>query len=219
MSVKTVGSEAIIDVTVVDTPVFVQTTTASNGTLAGSIVLNNVQLYNVPVAVGVQGGKVVLEGSTNSMYIESWAQGNVYLSDNGQPRYTQGYIEPPQKPWNIIDSQGNIFGKGHPQYPDYSLDQIVSVMSYGAVGDGYTDDTAALQKIFDMVCFEEKCRCDNAERILMNSSRVVNSSSSMPEHTISRIPFTFLPAHRSQERPGRSYSAVAITSKIRTAQE
>lgn len=137
--------------TVVDTPVFLQTTTPSNGTLAGSIVLSNVNLYNVPVAVGVEGGKVVLEGSTNSMYIESWAQGNVYVGNDGAPRYTQGSIEPPQKPWNIIDSQGNIFGRGHPQYPDYSLDQIVSVKSYGAVGDGYTDDTAALQNIFNMV--------------------------------------------------------------------
>ncbi|KAG8220202.1 glycoside hydrolase family 55 protein [Butyriboletus roseoflavus] len=147
---QTAGSEALIDVTVVDTPVFLQTTKPSNGTLAGSIVLNNVQLYNVPVAVGVEGGEVVLKGSTNSMYIASWAQGNVYVGNDGLARYTQGYIQPPQKPWNIIDSQGNIFGRGHPQYPDYSPDQIVSVKSCGAVGDGYTDDTAALQNIFNM---------------------------------------------------------------------
>ncbi|KAG9310286.1 glycoside hydrolase family 55 protein [Chiua virens] len=94
---QTVGSEAIIDATVVDTPVFVQTTTASNGTLSGSIVLNNAQLYNVPVAVAVENGKVILEGSTNSMTIESWAQGNVYVGDDGTPRYVQGYIEPTGK--------------------------------------------------------------------------------------------------------------------------
>lgn len=151
ITVKTVGSEAIIDVTVVDTPVFLQTTNSSNGTLAGSIVLNNVQLYNVPVAVGVEGGEVVLPGSTNSKHINIWAQGNVYVGNDGVPRYTQGSIQSSQKPWNIIDANGNIFGKGHPQYPDYSLDQVVSVKSHGAAGDGHTDDTEALQNIFNEV--------------------------------------------------------------------
>lgn len=217
-AIKTVGSEAIIDVTVKDTPVFLQTTMPSNGTLAGSIVLNNVQLYNVPIAVGVEGGKVVLEGSTNSMYIESWAQGNVYVGNDGLPGYTQGYIEPPQKPWNILDSQGNnIFGRGHPQYPDYSLDQIVSVKSYGAVGDGYTDDTAALQNIFNMVSFEGYHHY--AMLNMLGSLPVASSSSLMPERTILRIPFTFLPVRKLRERPGRSSLAVALGSRTRITPE
>ncbi|KAF9229792.1 glycoside hydrolase family 55 protein [Gyrodon lividus] len=146
---QSVGSEAIIDATVMNTDVFISTTKPSNGSLAGSIVLNNAQLHNVPVAVGVQTGEVVLEGSKDSMWIESWGQGNVYVGKDGQPHFTQGSIAPPQKPWNIIDWTGKIFGKSHPQYADYSLDQIVSVRSHGAVGDGVTDDTKALQNIFD----------------------------------------------------------------------
>ncbi|KAF9242334.1 glycoside hydrolase family 55 protein [Melanogaster broomeanus] len=114
-----------------------------NGSLAGSIVLNNVELHNVPVAVGVQTGEVVLRGSKGSSRIESWGQGNVYVGTGGQPHFTQGSIVPPQKPHNIIDRTGKIFGKTHPQYADYSLDQIVSVKSHGAVGDGVSHNQFA----------------------------------------------------------------------------
>ncbi|KAJ6608597.1 pectate lyase superfamily protein-domain-containing protein [Mycena sp. CBHHK59/15] len=47
---QTVGAEAIIDATVTNTPIFVRTSTASNGKLGGSLVLNNIKLTNVPTA-------------------------------------------------------------------------------------------------------------------------------------------------------------------------
>ena len=37
------------------------------------------------------------------------------------------------------------------RYIDYAVDQFVSVKSQGAKGDGVTDDTAALQAVFDNV--------------------------------------------------------------------
>ncbi|TFK55180.1 glycoside hydrolase family 55 protein [Heliocybe sulcata] len=140
---------AIIDAVVSNTPIFFRSSTASNGKLGGSIVLNNVKLTNVPTAVGVVGGAVVLEGSSGSTTIASWGQGNTYSGTSSTATFTQGNLPAPNKAASLLDGSGFIFGKSHPQYADYAVSQFVSVKSQGAKGDGSTDDTAALQAVFD----------------------------------------------------------------------
>ncbi|KAJ7168214.1 exo-beta-1,3-glucanase [Mycena crocata] len=143
---QTVGGEAIIDATVSNTPIFVRTSAASNGKLGGSLVLNNIKLTNVPTAVGVAGGAVVLAGGTTT--IASWGQGNLFTGSSGTGRFTQGNIVAPNKPAALLDSSGKIFGRTRPQYAAYAVSQFVSVRDQGAKGDGKTDDTAALKAIF-----------------------------------------------------------------------
>ncbi|KIY71719.1 glycoside hydrolase family 55 protein [Cylindrobasidium torrendii FP15055 ss-10] len=142
---QTVGGEAIIDAVVSNTPIFIQSSTATTS-LAGSLVLNNIQLTNVPTAVGVADGSVVLAGGTTT--INSWGQGNVYKGSNSAGTFTQGEIVAANKPSSLLDGNGHIFGKMYPQYETYSPSQIISVRAAGAVGDGKTDDTQALKDIF-----------------------------------------------------------------------
>ena len=147
--VQGVGSEAIIDAVVTNTPVFVRSSVASNGTLPYSLVLNNIKLTNVPTAVGVANGATILAGGT--ITIASWGQGHTYSGTGGQKTWVQGDVASANKPSVLLDSSGRIFGKGRPQYADYAVSQIVSVKSQGAKGDGKTDDTAAIQNVFNQV--------------------------------------------------------------------
>jgi hypothetical protein len=105
--------------------------------------------------VGVESnGTVVLSGTSTAVptkTIASWVQGNVYKGTHGKAHFTQGNVEAPMKPDRLLDSEGKIVGKAHPQYADHEVDDFVSVRDLGAIGDGVTDDTNALQAVFDKV--------------------------------------------------------------------
>jgi glucan 1,3-beta-glucosidase len=114
-----------------------------------------VQLTNVSVAVGVLNGSVVLPGTSPSAptkKIAAWVQGNVYHGSDPKSIFMQDNIVAPYKSPSLLTPEGRIVGRVHPQYEDLDVCNFVSVRDFGAVGDGRTDDTLALQTVLNMVC-------------------------------------------------------------------
>ncbi|KAK0442944.1 exo-beta-1,3-glucanase [Armillaria borealis] len=137
---QTVEAEAIIDAIVNQTEVFVRTSVANNGTLDGSLVLQNIQLTNVPVAVGTGDGAIVLPGNDLGIQtIRSWGQGNIYTSSNPEGRFIQGNFDIPAIPATLLDRGRKVSG-------------FVSVKDHNATGDGSTDDTQAIQSVLNAHC-------------------------------------------------------------------
>ncbi len=141
------GSETIVDAVVCDTPIFIRSSAPSTGELAGSLVIHNARLSNVAVAVATADGTEVLSGGTKT--IRSWAQGNIYAGSNPSGSFYQGDLSAPSLPPSTLDSNGAVVSRTHPQYVDHSVDDFVSVKDYGAVGDGQTDDTEAIERIME----------------------------------------------------------------------
>ena len=143
-----VGGVAIMDGVISDTPVFYRSSKPST-ILQGSIVLNNIMLKNVQSVVAVLGGETILQGSEGETVVDTWVQGNTYVGGKSRRFYKGSTSSIPKDP-SLLE-HGRMFGKGRPTYADYDITQVVSVKDHGAKGDGRTDDTDALQAVFDEV--------------------------------------------------------------------
>lgn len=147
-SVATVGSVLVLDSKVSNTPVAINTvyspeSSSSNGTL----IIDNLDLTeNVPVAISNKGtGATILAGNAN---IASWIQGRIYNGADGG-NAVQDTQTPITKPAALLDGSGKVVTRSKPQYEDVSASHFISVKKRGAVGDGVTDDSDAIQQIFD----------------------------------------------------------------------
>lgn len=138
-----VGSVNIIDSTISNSNVFITTawTTSSSPAAAGSLIIENVRLSNVPIAVQGPSGTVLAGGSTT---IAGWGEGHEYTSSG--PKTFQGSFTPATRPSSLLASgSSNYYTMSKPQYASTSTSSVLSVRSAGAKGDGTTDDTAAIQ--------------------------------------------------------------------------
>jgi len=153
MSSQSVGSVTFLDSSINNTPIGFDTSydPASQSPAHGSLVIENGQLNNVPVAVQGPSGSVYLAGGTTT--IAAYGQGHAY-TPNG-PTNIQGPIPPFDKPGSLLKG-GKFYERSKPQYAAIPASRFSSTLSGGAAGDGVTDDTAALQRVISTAALTGK---------------------------------------------------------------
>ncbi|KFZ03364.1 hypothetical protein V502_11010 [Pseudogymnoascus sp. VKM F-4520 (FW-2644)] len=143
-----VGSVVVLDSSISNTPVGIKTTydTTTVPVTANSLILENVDLNNVPTAIQFAGGATVLKGSLGTTTIAAWGEGHEYTPTG--PKRFQGPITPNNRPASLL-KDGKYYARSKPQYGNVPASSFASVRSAGATGNGVTDDTNALQSIIN----------------------------------------------------------------------
>jgi glucan 1,3-beta-glucosidase len=84
----------------------------------------------------------------------------------------QQQLTPPTMPAALLDGSGKIFERSKPQYETVPASSFVSVKSQGAKGDGVTDDTSAIQAVFDSVTSDQIVYFDHGAYVITSTVNV-----------------------------------------------
>lgn len=145
---QTVGSVTLIDSSITNTPIGIITAynpPSSTPATAGSLIVENLALSNVPIAIQ-SGGNTVLAGTIGSTTIAAWGEGHEYTPAG--PKNFQGPFTPNSRPDSLV-SGGKYYVRSKPQYNTLPASSFSSVRSAGATGNGVTDDTTSLQNVIN----------------------------------------------------------------------
>ncbi|KAI2636425.1 glycoside hydrolase family 55 protein [Hypomontagnella submonticulosa] len=111
-----------------------------------TLILDNVDMTEA-VTTAIQYAKDKTTVVQGNQKIVGFAQGRQYTGTNGKAVQTDK--ESVRKPKALLDDAGNIFTRGKPQYESVPSSKFISVRTAGAAGDGKSDDTAAIQEVFN----------------------------------------------------------------------
>jgi glucan 1,3-beta-glucosidase len=147
-SAQNVGSVTLIDSTITNTPIGIITayTSSSSPATAGSLIIENVVLNNVPTAIQLTGGSTVLAGTTGSTTIAGWGEGHEYTPSG--PHQFEGPISPNNRPASLL-SGSKYYTQSKPQYGNLAVSSFQSARSSGCAGNGVQDDTYAIQQFLN----------------------------------------------------------------------
>jgi glucan 1,3-beta-glucosidase len=170
-SSQTVGSVLLIDSKISNTPIGISTAySTTEGATNGTLVIDNVDFTNnCPVAVSNSASKAtILSGNSK---VSLWMQGRGY-TDSNSGIASQGSHTAVTKPASLLNSAGNVFTRSKPQYEGVPTSSFKSVKAAGAKGDGVTDDTAAIQALFDSVGASDVVYFDHGAYVITSTVKV-----------------------------------------------
>ena len=183
---QTVGSVIVQDSKFVGTPKGVVTaysTSANVPATGNTLVIDNCDFTGSTDAVIDNTGKTILAGGS---VVSSWAQGNAYTTgDDGtasgascastpakaSSTKVQGALTASTKPAALLNG-GKVFERSKPQYENVPASSFLSVKSAGAKGDGTTDDTAAIQAVFNSARPDQIVYFDHGAYVVTSTVKV-----------------------------------------------
>lgn len=147
-SSQTVGSVLFIDSTISGTAVGVNTSySTTESSTNGTLIIDNVDMTS-SVTTAVKNGMTGETVVAGNQKVSNFMQGNSYSTGAGVA--VQATLQSNSSvPSSLLGSNGAVFTRSKPQYETLDSSSFVSVKSQGAKGDGSTDDTAAIQAVFD----------------------------------------------------------------------
>jgi glucan 1,3-beta-glucosidase len=93
----------------------------------------------------------------------------------GAPPFTAARVQQkliaPSLPSSLLGTSG-VFARSKPQYESVPVSSFISVKSAGAVGDGVTDDTLAIQNIFNSASPEQVVYFDHGAYVITQTVNV-----------------------------------------------
>lgn len=183
---QSVGSILIQDSTFKDTPRGIQTsrTDSTAPATGGTLIIDNVNFVRCASAVVGAEGNTILNGDKK---VASWAQGHAYTTGpsidagtsfassaarSASGRIIQDPLTAPNKPASLLNSKGAVYERSKPQYERVPSSSFLSVKSSGAKGDGSTDDTAAIQSVFDKAQPDQIVYFDHGAYVITSTVKV-----------------------------------------------
>jgi len=168
---QTVGSILVVDSVFTNTPIGILTAYDPNSSETnGTLILDNVDMSGTTQAV--------LSNATGQMIVgpekvNFFVQGRTYSGTAGAGKTVQSPQTGITKPGALLDpATGKIFTRSKPQYENVPVSSFISVKANGAKGDGTTDDTDAIQAIFDKATPDQIVYFDHGAYIITKTVKV-----------------------------------------------
>ncbi|MCJ1413020.1 hypothetical protein MMC19_007121 [Ptychographa xylographoides] len=180
---QTVGSVLIQDSTFTGTPIGVVTAFSASSNVpatGGTLIIDNVDFSGSTNAIVDTAGNSILAGGSK---VASWGQGNAYTTGAGVTASKRsssganqvalhGALTAPSKPTTLLNAQGAILERAKPQYENVATSSFLSVKAAGAKGDGVSDDTAAIQAVFNKATAGQVVYFDHGAYIISSTVKV-----------------------------------------------